>query len=89
MLQCLIRIELNLPTKALISWTKDADIVGAIKKERIFRVNFNIDEEKQKTEVNENLNIYVEDVISGITSPKDVIVKINEILQKDFENCKV
>ena len=57
-LQCLIRIELHLPTKALISWTKDADVVGTIKKERMFRVNFNIDEEKLKTEVNENLNIY-------------------------------
>ena len=41
------------------------------------------------SEVNENLNIYVEDVISGITAPNDVIVNINEILQKDFENCKV
>ena len=89
MLQCSIRIELNLPTKALISWTKDANIVGSIKKERIFKLNFNIDKEKLKAEVNANLNIYVEDVISGVIAPKDIIVKMNEILQKDFENCKV
>ena len=39
---------------------ENPNIVGTVKKERPFRVKFNIDEEKLKIEVNKNLYIYVE-----------------------------
>ena len=88
MLQCSLRLTLTLSTKALKLWAKDSNIVGKLEQQKVFRVNFNIDEHKLQREVQNIVIDYNNDLQSGIIIAENSITNFNGRLQKAMINCK-
>ena len=87
-LQCALEIDLSLPTKLLLAWSRDTNTIGSNKKEKLFRANFDVDINTLHTEVNGELANFTASVLSGTIETKNVINDLNVVLQKCYNNSR-
>ena len=81
MLQCSLTLTVILSTKSLTLWIKDSNIVGKVVQEKVFRTNFNIDEQKLQRVVQNIAMNFNNDLQSGVIIAEHCIVNFNGRLQ--------
>ena len=83
-----VSMKLELPSNALLRWSRDTNTVGKQVMKRLFRVNFDVDETQMQGMLTEKLASFENRLSSGEIRTEEIVCDFNELLETTFKQCK-
>ena len=77
-------MKLDLPSNALLKWARDTNTIGNVPRKRLFRVKFDVDKEKMKNTLTENLINFEREYLTENIQVSDIVTNFNDAVQKSF-----